>query len=136
MDTTTIHYTDRIEGELSRLRTARPAMDARIEKAEALLVAHMSVASSMRPIRVIVHAGGSRSYRVRSGSKRSKTYTVESESFRCPCPATKPCYHALACYVLDRVLFPVETVPATKRRTERTVRPTAEIAAGLSRMAG
>lgn len=139
MDSTTIHYTDRIEQELSRLRSARPAMAARIDKGESLLVAHMSVAPSVRPIRVVLHADGSRSYRVRSGSKLSKTYTVEGEGFQCPCPATKPCYHALACYVLDRVLFPVETAPAPKRRTERTEvtkRPTAEIMAGLSRMAG
>ncbi len=132
-----IHHTDRIEKELSRLRAARPAMESRIDKAEALLVAHMSVAPSMRPIRVLVHADGSRSYRVRSGSKLGKVYTVEGETFRCPCPSAKHCYHSIACYVLDWVLFPpVEMVETPKRPTEVTKRPTAEVAAGLARMAG
>ncbi len=138
MSTTSVHHAvDRVERELARLRAARPAMAARIDKAEALLVAHLSAPSpASRPIRVRVHADGGRSYTVRSGSKLSKSYTVDGFTFGCPCPATVPCYHALACYVLDRVLYgPAEPVAAATKRATAIKRPAEAISAGLARMA-
>lgn len=76
MSTTTVAYTDRVEKELARLRAARPKLASRIDKAEALLVAHLAAPSpASRPVRVRLHADGSRSYTVRSGSKLATSYT-------------------------------------------------------------
>ncbi len=74
MDTTTIHYTDRIERELSRLRSARPQLAGRVDRAEHILVTQLSVSNGTRPVKVRLHADGSRSYTVRSGSELSRSY--------------------------------------------------------------
>lgn len=95
MDDKRIHpTTDRIQRELNRLRAARPEMDSRIDRAEHILVTQLSVSNGTRPVRVRLSENG-HTYTVRSGSKLSKTYTVD--------PATcRTCKHILACYVLER----------------------------------
>lgn len=111
MDTTKIHETtiDRIEAELDRLRAARPALVSRIERAEHIIVTQLSTANGThRPIKVRVHADGSRSFAVRSGSKLRRCYTVEAGSFRCDCPDARrrhaACKHGIAAYLLERAL--------------------------------
>src|SRR5215216_2729397 len=66
-DTTTI--AEIMERDVARLKAARPHFGSRIERAEHILVTQLSAANGSRPIKVRVHADGSRSYAVRSGSK-------------------------------------------------------------------
>ncbi|MBA2442637.1 MAG: hypothetical protein H0V53_09565 [Rubrobacter sp.] len=150
MDTTTIHHTTRIEQELSRLRTARPALDSRISRAEHILTTQLSVSNGTRPVKVRLHADGSRSYTVRSGSKLSQSYSVDPGSFSCECPDAhkrgKGCKHAIACYIFARAVFSAalptvapESTPGRDTSRESfagTYREPAEIMAGLARMAG
>lgn len=84
MDTTTI--AEKMEKDLQRLRTARPALDSRISRAEHILVTQLSVSNGTRPVKVRLHIDGSRSYTVRSGSKLRRTYTVEPSTWSCDCP--------------------------------------------------
>lgn len=100
---------DTMEAELSRLRTARPALDSRISRAEHILTTQLSVSNGTRPVKVRMAADGSRSYTVRSGSRLSRSYAVDPESFSCDCPDArrrgKGCKHAIACWIFDRVVF-------------------------------
>ena len=56
-----------MERDIARLKTARPRLSSRIERAEHILVTQLSTANGSRPVKVRVHADGSRSYTVRSG---------------------------------------------------------------------
>ncbi len=159
MDTTTIHHTDRIEQELSRLRGARPQLASRVDRAEHILVTQLSVSNGTRPVKVRLHADGSRSYTVRSGSTLSRSYSVDPDSFSCDCADArkrgKGCKHAIACYVFDRMILAAtrfatvfgEAVRGREESTHRranasgdsfagTRRDPAQIMAGLARMAG
>ncbi len=61
---------DRIEREIARLKAARPHLATRVERAEHIIVTHLSTAhGTHRPVKVRVHADGSRSYSVRSCGK-------------------------------------------------------------------
>ena len=106
MDTLSIAET--MERELDRLRTARPRLASRIERAEHILVTQMSVSNGSRPIKVRIGAGGSRFYTVRSGSKFSRSYTVNLTDLSCECPDHRKrqaaCKHEIACWVLNQVL--------------------------------
>ncbi|MGH3086280.1 MAG: hypothetical protein ACRDSJ_03040 [Rubrobacteraceae bacterium] len=100
---------DRIEREIARLKAARPHLRSRIERAEHILVTQLSTANGThRPMKVRVHADGSRSFTVRSCSKLRKVYSVEAGSFRCDCPDARrrhaACKHGIAAYVLERAL--------------------------------
>lgn len=61
-------------------------------------------------MKIRVHADGSRSYTVRSGSKLCRSYLVDQTSFSCECPDHRrrraACKHALACWVLERAYRP------------------------------
>ncbi len=99
----------RIEREIARLKAARPHLATRIERAEHILVTHLSTANGThRPIKVRVRADGSRSFVVRSGAKLRRAYTVEGSAFRCDCPNHRrrhaACKHGIACYILHRAL--------------------------------
>jgi hypothetical protein len=61
VDTTTIAET--MERDIARLKSARPQLASRIERAEHILVSQLSSANRSRPVKVRVHADGSRSYR-------------------------------------------------------------------------
>ncbi len=104
MDTTTIAET--MERDIARLKSARPQLASRIERAEHILVSQLSSANRSRPVKVRVYADGSRSYVVRSGSKLCRSYLVDQTSWECECPDHKKCdaacKHALACWVLER----------------------------------
>lgn len=102
-----------IEREFSRLYAARPHLQSRIKRAEQIIVTQFSVPKSVRPVKVHIHPGGSRSFSVTSCSSFMKTYTV-TESFTCNCPDAKrrqngvkppACKHGIAAYVLDRALL-------------------------------
>ncbi len=105
---------DRIEREIARLKAARPRLSTRVERAEHIIVTHLATANGThRPVKVRVHADGSRSFAVRSGSKLRKLYTVEADTFRCDCPDSRRkagsrrhsgCKHGIAAYILERAL--------------------------------
>jgi hypothetical protein len=149
----TLSIADTMEAELSRIRAARPALDSRISRAEHILVTQLSVSNGTRPIKVRVAADGSRSYTVRSGSRLSRSYAVDPESFSCDCPDArrrgKGCKHAIVCYVFDRAVFATRPAVASEKgeRCHRapahhrdsfagTRRDPATVATGLARMAG
>lgn len=100
---------DRIEREITRLKAARPHLSSRVERAEHILVTHLSTANGThRPIKVRIRADGSRSYAVRSCSKLRKAYTVCGSGFECDCPDYRrrhaACKHGIACFILERAL--------------------------------
>jgi hypothetical protein len=84
MDTTTIAET--MERDIARLKSARPRLTSRIERAEHILVAQLCTANGSRPVKVRVHADGSRSYTVRSGSRLRRSYRVDPAAWSCSCP--------------------------------------------------
>ena len=104
MDTTTIAET--MERDIARLKSARPRLTSRIERAEHILVTQLSTSNGSRPVKVRVHADGSRSYTVRSGSRLCRSYAVDPDAWSCDCPDHRrrqaACKHALACWVLER----------------------------------
>ncbi len=110
MDTTqSTPVVSRIEREIARLTAARPHLATRIERAEHILVTHLSTANgTYKPIKVRVRADGSRSFVVRSGAKLRTAYTVSGSAFRCDCPDHRrrhsACKHGIACFVLERAL--------------------------------
>ena len=121
MDTTSVeHIAERVEVELERLRTARPALSSRIERAEHIIVTQLSVSNGSRPIRVRIHADGDYSHVVRSGSKLRREYTVNPHTWSCDCPDARKrggaaCKHGIACWALGRAFR-----PAPSSRAQRT----------------
>jgi len=99
-----------MERDIARLKAARPRLASRIERAEHILVTQLSTSNGSRPVKVRCHADGSRSYRVASGSKLTRSYAVSPEFWSCECPDHKrrgaACKHALACWVLERAYRP------------------------------
>jgi len=99
-----------MERDIARLKAARPHLASRIERAEHILVTQLSVTNGSRPVKVRCHADGSRSYRVASGSKLTRSYAVSPEFWSCECPdhgrRRAACKHALACWVLERAYRP------------------------------
>jgi hypothetical protein len=100
-----------MERDIARLKAARPSLASRIERAEHILVTQLSVTNGSRPVKVRVHADGSRSYRVASGSKLTRIYRVDpAAAWSCSCPdhgrRRAACKHALACWVLERAYRP------------------------------
>ncbi len=100
-------FVDHIEREIARLKAARPNLATRIERAEHILVTHLSTANGThKPIKVRVRADGSRSFVVRSGAKLRKVYTVKGSGFTCDCPDSRrrhsACKHGIACWLLER----------------------------------
>lgn len=96
-----------IEREIARLKAARPHLRSRIERAEHILVTHLSTPNGThKPVKARIAADGTRSYTVRSGSKLRRVYTVEAGTFRCDCPDARRrhavCKHGIACYLLER----------------------------------
>ncbi len=104
-------FVGRVEREIARLKAARPRLATRVERAEHIIVTQLSCSNRSRPLKVRVHADGSRSYAVRSCSKLRKAYTVRGSGFECDCPDARrkagsrrhsACKHSIACYLLER----------------------------------
>jgi hypothetical protein len=101
----TISVAETMERDIARLKSARPHLGSRIERAEHILVSQLASANGSRPVKVRVHADGSRSYTVRSGSKLCRSYAVDPQAWSCSCPdhrrrrgqRSSACKHALAC---------------------------------------
>ena len=93
-----------VERELERLRAARPHLEARISRAENILVTHLSC-RRQRVIRVRV-AGGRARFLV--GGFKGAVYVVDPSSWSCSCPdhhrRGAACKHSIACWALCRVL--------------------------------
>ncbi len=106
----TISVAENMERDIARLKAARPRLAGRIERAEHILVTQLSTTNGSRPVKVRVHADGSRSYTVRSGSRLCRSYAVSPASWSCECPDHRrrqaACKHALACWVLERAYRP------------------------------
>jgi hypothetical protein len=102
-----VQVADAVERELDRLRAARPHLDSRIERAENILVAHLSCkGTGRRVIRVRLGAGGHVRRFLVNGSGGA-VYTVDPADWQCSCPDAhrrgKGCKHALACWALWRI---------------------------------
>lgn len=107
---------DRVERELAHLRTGRPQLNGRIDRAESILTTQFGVhKGALRPIRASLHADGSHTYQVASGSKMRTTYTVDPADWSCTCSWAehgdhdrygRACCHVLACWILERVSAP------------------------------
>lgn len=102
MDTQRIQQTaENLERFIALVRASGRVSGYVVDKAEALLTTQISVGSGVRPITARSN-GHVHSYRVRSGSKLTTTYTVDRESWTCDCPAQKCCYHVVATWILER----------------------------------
>lgn len=93
---------ERVEQELARVRAARPSLASRIDRAENILVTHLSC-RRQRLIRV--RAAGGRARFLVSGSKGA-VYVVDPASWCCSCPDAhrhgRGCKHSIACWALWR----------------------------------
>ena len=93
-----------VERELERLRAARPHLEARISRAENILVTHLSCRRRQRVIRVRASGGGRARFLV-SGSKGA-VYVVDPRGWSCSCPdhhrRGAACKHSIACWALWR----------------------------------
>jgi hypothetical protein len=96
-----------MEQKLARLRDARPHLKSRIGRAENMIVVQLSVRGVHRPVRVRVHADGSRTYAVRSGSELRGEYVIDPATWSCTCPDHRKrnaaCKHSITCWVMERV---------------------------------
>jgi hypothetical protein len=94
--------------ELERIKEARPSLASRVERAEHIICVQMSVSNGSRPVRVRLHADGTHQYRVRSGSKLQREYTINPLSWTCDCPDHAKrgavCKHVIACFALERLV--------------------------------
>ena len=105
MDTISVErIAEAVERELARIKAARPSLASRAERAENILVTHLSCRRA-RVIRVRVSgaAGGARFLVNGSGGA---VYVVNPSDWSCSCPDAhrrgKGCKHALACWALER----------------------------------
>lgn len=98
----------RIEGEVERIREARPHLSSRLDRATALLVAQLSLPAQTRPVKVRIGADGRRRFLVRSLTSGGVVYCVSPGTFECSCPDAhrrgqgRGCKHSLAVYILWR----------------------------------
>ncbi len=92
-----------VEAELARLRAARPALRSRIERAESILVTHLSCRRA-RLIRIRVRDGRARF--LVSGSEGAVYVVDPARSWSCTCPdhhrRGAGCKHSIACWALRR----------------------------------
>jgi hypothetical protein len=94
--------------ELERIKEARPSLASRVERAEHIITTQLSVSNGSRPVRVRLGADGTHEYRVRSGSKLQREYTIDPLSWTCNCPdhakRSAACKHVIACFTLERLV--------------------------------
>jgi hypothetical protein len=106
---------ERAEAELRRVRTARPHLGSRCERAEGILVSHLACGSG-GVIRARIRGGELVGFLVRGSG--GSVYRVEPwGSWRCSCPdhhrRGKACKHALACWALWRAGRPATAAEAS-----------------------
>ena len=89
-DTPLDRIADRVELEIDRLRTKRPHLEDRIDRASGIIVQHLAC-RRQRVIQVRIGASGQNTFLV-NGSKGA-AYTVG-------------CKHSLAAYILRRAVMP------------------------------
>ncbi len=105
MDTITVAQSiaESIERELDRVKAARPGLVSRVERAENIIVTHLSCRRA-NMVRVRVTGKGARF--LVSGSKGA-VYVVDPASWSCSCPDAHRrgagCKHSIACWALWRV---------------------------------
>ncbi len=93
-----------VEREIEVLRTLRPALEARIDRAATILVTHLSSPGG-RVMRVRIGSHRRPAFLVRSANG-SGVYVVDPSTWECSCPDWRrrssggACKHGIACYVL------------------------------------
>ncbi len=94
---------ERVERELERVQAARPALASRVERAENILVAHLSC-RRQRLIHIRLSADGRAKFLVNGSG--GAVYVVDPASWECSCPDAhrrgKGCKHSIACWALWR----------------------------------
>ncbi len=131
MDTTSVEQiAERVEAEFLRLRAAWPALSSRIERAEHIVLVHLSC-RGQRTIRVRVAADGQARFLV-SGTGGA-VYAVEPASWQCSCPDAhrrgKGCKHSIACWALERASHEKPAQPARGEGLEHVGDVTARVLA-------
>jgi hypothetical protein len=101
---------ERIEEEIERLREKRPHLEAKINRAEHIITAHLAGRPRTQIVRVRLNAAGRCRFLVRSLTSSGAVYTVYPGDWSCSCPdyprTSVGCKHGLACWVLWRVAQP------------------------------
>ena len=100
----------RIDEEIKRLREKRPHLEAKINRAEHIITAHLAGRPRMQIVRARLSAAGRCRFLVRSLTSSGAVYTVYPGEWSCSCPdfhrTSVGCKHALACWVLWRLAQP------------------------------
>jgi len=98
---------DRIEQEIDWIRSKRPALSDRLDRAAGIIVQHLAC-RRQRVIRVRVGADGRVTFLV--NGKGGVVYSVSPTDWSCSCPdyeyRGKGCKHSLAAYILRRAVMP------------------------------
>jgi hypothetical protein len=96
---------EQVEAEFVRLRVARPALASRIDRAENLLVSHLSCRRT-RMVRVRVSSATDNKARFLVQGSGGAVYVVDPASWQCSCPdahrRSKGCKHSILCWALWR----------------------------------
>lgn len=104
-----------IREQLGHLERSGKVSAGPLSRAAELLGEQVEADNGDRPIKARIGSAGHR-YTVRS---KDRTYTVDPTDWSDNCPATRTCYHVLACWILSTVKPPKETKAAqviTERR--------------------
>ena len=100
----------RIDEEIKRLREKRPHLEAKINRAEHIITAHLAGRPRMQIVRARLSAAGRCRFLVSSLTSSGAVYTVHPGDWSCSCPdhhrTSVGCKHALACWVLWRLAQP------------------------------
>ena len=97
-----------VEAELDRLRAARPALSARIDRAASILLLQLSSPPRLRPMRVRVGPQGVR-FLIRSATSSGVVYAVDPRSWSCTCPdfhrrpSPAACKHGICSWILYKI---------------------------------
>ena len=96
----------RVEAELDRLRTARPALSERIDRAASILVMHLASPPRLRLVRCRIGASGAR-FLVSSATSGGVVYAVDPRSWGCTCPdfhrRNAACKHGICSWILYKI---------------------------------
>ena len=97
-----------VEETLARVRSARPHLEGRLDRAATIVVVHLSSAARTRPIKCRIRKTGKRVYLVASLSAGGAIYEVDAQDYSCSCPdfhrRGAACKHGIAAWILARAV--------------------------------